>query len=55
MECAITLMTLSAGRLLSVACALLLWGLLIVGVFRLFFAPRPADTQQSQPPKGRNR
>ena len=55
MECAITLMTLSAGLLLSVACAMLIEELIIGGLFRLFFAPRPADTQQSQPPKGRNR
>jgi len=48
MECAMTLMTLSAGMLLSLACALLLEELILGRLFRLFFAPRPARSQHNQ-------
>jgi len=54
MESAMTLMTLSAGLLLSIACAVLLEELIFGGLFRLFFAPPPASTQQPQPRPGPN-
>ena len=40
MECALTFMTISAGLLLSIACATLIEELFIGGLFRIFFAPR---------------
>ena len=40
MECALSLMTISAGLLLSIACATLIEELFIGGLFRIFFAPR---------------
>jgi hypothetical protein len=54
MECAMTLMTLSAGLLLSIACAVLVEELIFGGLFRLFFAPPPASTHQSPPKPGPN-
>jgi len=39
-------MTISAGLLLSIACATLIEELFIGGLFRLFFAPRPVSPQQ---------
>ena len=52
MECAWTLMTISAGLLLSLACAMLIEELLIGGLFRIFFAPRPAGPQKKQAKPG---
>ena len=40
MECVLSLMTISAGLLLSIACATLIEELFIGGLFRIFFAPR---------------
>jgi hypothetical protein len=40
MECVLTLMTISAGLLLSIACATLIEELFVGGLFRIFFAPR---------------
>jgi hypothetical protein len=51
MECALTLMTISAGLLLSIACATLIEELFIGGLFRMFFAPRgerPAGPTRKQ-------
>ena len=52
MECALTLMTISAGLLLSIACATLIEELFIGGLFRIFFAPRPARVPQKQAKAG---
>jgi len=51
MECALTLMTISAGLLLSIACATLIEELFIGGLFRIFFAPRPARPPQQKQAK----
>jgi hypothetical protein len=65
MECAWTLMTISAGLLLSIACATLIEELFFGGLFRIFFAtrlpqqakigltggPGPASPQPSPQPK----
>jgi len=48
MECALTLMTISAGLLLSIACATLIEELFIGGLFRIFFAPRGPRQAGSQ-------
>jgi len=48
MAFAMTLMTLSAGLLLSIACAVLVEEVILGGLFRLFFAPQPVSTQQSK-------
>ena len=48
MECALTLMTISAGLLLSIACATLIEELFIGGHFRIFFASRPARVPRKQ-------
>jgi len=48
MECALTLMTISAGLLLSIACATLIEELFIGGLFRIFFAPRGPQQARSQ-------
>jgi hypothetical protein len=45
-------MTLSAGLLLSIACAVLLEELILGKLFRRFFAPPPVSTQPSQPKPG---
>jgi hypothetical protein len=55
MECTTTLITLSAGLLLSMACAVLLEELIFGGLFRIFFAPRPASPQHKQAKSGHNR
>ncbi len=55
MECALTLMTISAGLLLSIACATLIEELFIGGLFRIFFAPRPASPQPKPAKPGHNR
>ena len=52
MERALTLMTISAGLLLSIACAMLIEELIIGGLFRIFFAPRPARAPQKQAKTG---
>lgn len=52
MECALTLMTISAGLLLSIACATLIEELFIGGLFRIFFAPRPARPPRKQAKPG---
>ena len=52
MECALTLMTISAGLLLSIACATLIEELFIGGLFRIFFAPRPGGSQKQQAKPG---
>jgi len=48
MESATTFMTVSAGLLLSIACAVLFEELIFGGLFRLFFARRQASPQQKQ-------
>jgi hypothetical protein len=51
MECALTLMTISAGLLLSIACATLIEELFFGGLFRIFFAPRlPQQAKIGLPP-----
>lgn len=52
MECALTLMTISAGLLLSIACATLIEELFIGGLFRIFFAPRSEGPQTKQAKPG---
>ena len=52
MECVLSLMTISAGLLLSIACATLIEELFIGGLFRIFFAPRPARAPQKQAKPG---
>ncbi len=52
MECAWTLMTILAGLLLSVACAMLIEELFIGGLFRIFFAPRREGPQHKQAKPG---
>lgn len=49
-----TLMTLSAGLVLSLACAVLVEELILGRLFRLFFAPPPASLPQSKPKPGHN-
>jgi hypothetical protein len=55
MDCTLTLMTLSAGLLLSIACAALLEELIFGGLFRIFFGPRPASPQHKPPKPGHSR
>ena len=43
----------AGGLVLSLACALLLEELLIGGLFRLFFAPRPVTGQKQKRSSGR--
>jgi hypothetical protein len=40
---AVTALTIVAGLMFSVACAILLEEMIFGGLFRLFFAPRPVD------------
>jgi hypothetical protein len=54
MEGAVTLMTLSAGLLLSLACAMLVEELIFGGLFRLFFGPRLGCSQRKQNKAGHN-
>ena len=49
MDSTFTLFSVAAGLLLSIACAALLEELIFGGIFRLFFAPRPADSATTQP------
>jgi hypothetical protein len=49
-----TLMTVSAGLVLSIACAVLVEEVILGRLFRLFFAPPPVSLQQSKPKPGQN-
>ena len=52
MECELTLMTISAGLLLSIACATLIEELFFGGLFRIFFAPRSGGSASNQAKPG---
>jgi len=47
MQSTATALMTAGGLVLSLACAVLLEELLIGGLFRLFFAPRPEQKQRS--------
>lgn len=53
MESALMLITISAGLLLSLAIAMLVEELIFGGIFRLFFAPRPASPEMQNLKTGR--
>ena len=55
MDSTFTLFSVAAGLLLSIACAALLEELIFGGIFRLFFAPPPADSATNTGHAGHNR
>jgi len=48
-----TLMTVSAGLVLSIACAVLVEEVILGRLFRLFFAPPPVSLPQPKPNRGK--
>ena len=52
MQTTATALVTLGGLLLSLACAVLLEELLVGGLFRLFFAPRPVQGNPSNRPIG---
>lgn len=46
MQSAMTVVTVAAGFLFSLSCAVLIEELFVGGFFRLFFAPRPDGWRQ---------
>jgi hypothetical protein len=48
MQSAMTVITVAAGLLFSLSCAVLVEELFVGGFFRLFFAPRPERSREKQ-------